>query len=374
VGERANYVVVKGGVARVGYSPWGAYDVADELRYGPGIAKGMITEDAGQLMDPAFAEGGILVDVDLKLLIAFMWLRRPSAGPEAILRAAAARWPSDWTLRWDTRGVDAFAEHLASRGIEVAREAATQVPRSLPEVYEVRGGAPESHGFVLDGLFFALRGHDGGELILPDDWSGHDGQEAAWPAPGEWLQSELYPGATTGLRLLRPRDLCWWLNQAGEEHELWLVEAEQVVGVWRGVLAGRARLVRKLDWGVRTSRAWACDCVEHVLDLYGVAGDGRPRGALVAARKALDDGLWHIKARRRTACEEAGREAPNPQAALVAQAAACRYPSGARAQAALARGAPRTPTGFFDVPAVAAEERWQTQRLMERYLGIRLLD
>lgn len=145
MGQRANYVIVKGGQANAYFDNWGALGCAFILADGPDAATQAAeeTESTDELLDWAFAEGGYLIDYDQKKLIAFGLLEEVDGefdeefdeemededgeGEELTdyssldqwkthLESIAGNW-SGWLLAYDGRGVDAFALHLKQRGI-----------------------------------------------------------------------------------------------------------------------------------------------------------------------------------------------------------------------------------------------------------------
>lgn len=167
MGHRANFVVIRGGDARAYFDNWAALGCIHCLADGPEDAAASASEfeATDELLDWAFMEGGYLVDFDEKNLIVF-GLTEEDLGVEfsefdedeqeeggkqadeseeraadpvedeadddagedewdeeaerssalAYLQGIAPKWKG-WTLRWDQRGADAFAEHLARRGI-----------------------------------------------------------------------------------------------------------------------------------------------------------------------------------------------------------------------------------------------------------------
>jgi hypothetical protein len=151
MGHRANFVIIRGGAAKVYYDQWAALGAIHFFAAGPGeataSAEGFESDDG--LMDWAFAEGGYLIDWDQKLAIVFgdplgedlaefddivdefidefdaesMATTSPEGASEStdndpltMLRSAAPQW-AGWQLIWDDRGVDAFSEHLVRRQI-----------------------------------------------------------------------------------------------------------------------------------------------------------------------------------------------------------------------------------------------------------------
>lgn len=163
MGHRANFVLIRQGDARAFLDPWAALGSTWAFAAGPGeaVAAAELGAPTAELLDWAFAEAGYLLDFDERLAIVFGYpeigdfdpaeldgLEGPEGmlepggidpaerqelaqveaaleqGPLEFLRAIAPRWQG-WLLRWDDRGVDAFADHLARRGITTI---ATQPP------------------------------------------------------------------------------------------------------------------------------------------------------------------------------------------------------------------------------------------------------
>lgn len=143
--HRANYVVIREGAAKAYYEQWGALGCIYQFAGGPAdaLAATQAAAETNELLDWAFAEGGYLIDFDQRKAIVFGMPGDPidpaefdelegfdpaefeesarlekafEAGPEEFLRSIAAKW-AGWHLTWNDRGVDAFAAHLAARGI-----------------------------------------------------------------------------------------------------------------------------------------------------------------------------------------------------------------------------------------------------------------
>jgi hypothetical protein len=143
MGHRANFVFIKEGKAKAFYDQWAALGCIHAFAGGPDEALSITAgaEETDGLLDWAFAEGGYLLDFDEQRAIVFGTAETDfdpedfedadpddipemseldaaiQEGSEAFLKAIAPRWPG-WLLRWDDRGVDAFAEHLTRRGIQ----------------------------------------------------------------------------------------------------------------------------------------------------------------------------------------------------------------------------------------------------------------
>lgn len=151
MGHRANFVVIENGAAQAHYGNWAGLGAAFSIANGPGPAVEALKEfePTTELLDWAFAEGGFLIDFDQSLVIVFGELDDLSdefsefdeddegeVGDEDFddkeeddeesesysekygkyFEEIAPNWHG-WRLRYDDRGVDAFAEHLKLREI-----------------------------------------------------------------------------------------------------------------------------------------------------------------------------------------------------------------------------------------------------------------
>lgn len=147
MGHRANFIVIREAQATAYHDQWAALGSAYLLTDGPERAAAAVEpmEPTGELLEWGFAEGGFLLDFDERRLIALGYPEPIdlddfsaefgdqldaaemqettslndafSAGADGFLRQIAPAWQG-WLLVWDDRGVDAFAEHLQSRGID----------------------------------------------------------------------------------------------------------------------------------------------------------------------------------------------------------------------------------------------------------------
>ncbi len=142
MGHRANFVLIIDGKASAFHDQWAALGSTYSFAAGPEAARQaaqVSSQATSELLDWAFAEAGYLIDFDMKKAIvfgmpeplglddiedvppeAFGGLDGAEAalerGPADFLAAIAPKWKG-WLLCWDERGVDAFSEHLHSRGI-----------------------------------------------------------------------------------------------------------------------------------------------------------------------------------------------------------------------------------------------------------------
>ncbi|MCA9609195.1 MAG: hypothetical protein KC619_26520 [Myxococcales bacterium] len=152
MGHRANFVIIEDGEASAYVDGWAALGCTFAFAEGPRDAAtgARGCEPTDELLPWAFAEAGYLIDHDQRVAIVFgvpdydpqasddggwhaeTWAAI-EAGPEAFLRQIAPAW-SGWTLWWDDRGTDAFADHLAERGITSIAAAPPTDRRSFERV------------------------------------------------------------------------------------------------------------------------------------------------------------------------------------------------------------------------------------------------
>ncbi|MEM1204845.1 MAG: hypothetical protein AAGN66_16570 [Acidobacteriota bacterium] len=158
MGHRANFVILQSGVARAFFDPWAALGSTHGFALGPEHATraAEAAEPTEELLDWAFAEAGYLIDHDQKVAMVFGVPESGidvadleglegvdmgdlavagatdaalAEGPERFLELISPVWRG-WSLWWDDRGVDAFAEHLQVRSITTIT---TQPSSSPPE-------------------------------------------------------------------------------------------------------------------------------------------------------------------------------------------------------------------------------------------------
>ena len=158
MGHRANFVIIENGRATAYRDRWAALGCTFTLMDGPGEARSAArsSEPTTELMDWAFAEAGYLLDFDENRAIAFGHPDLPldddfleadtaaamnaamdalNQGPAEFFKHVAAKWRG-WTLVWDDRGVDAFAEHLARRSITVIQTQPASHPAKTADPVE----------------------------------------------------------------------------------------------------------------------------------------------------------------------------------------------------------------------------------------------
>lgn len=161
-------MLIQDGKARAFCDQWAA--LACTLSLEDGVKRLLkdvpkLYEAADELMDWAFAEAGFLIDTDERVCIAFgspdvdlddmpedyrdavrATLDAFDAGWPAFVEHIKKGWPG-YTMMWDGRGVDAFAEHLQRRGITTIKTAKPAHPKSVakkkPDVVLVPAATPK---------------------------------------------------------------------------------------------------------------------------------------------------------------------------------------------------------------------------------------
>jgi hypothetical protein len=230
--------------------------------------------------------------------------------------------------------------------------------------------------------------------VLNDDGSAFHGGIGKWPLPngkpGEWMpkldEKKLSP-CEYGYHLVKREHLVQWLGPAIFEAECH-PNAPFIYDSTKGVTS-QARLVRRLDWGEKKQRLFACDCAERVLPIFEKKqpNDKRPRAAIEVARrhatgqatdKELDAAMaaamaaaWDAAWAARDAWAAAGAAWAARAAGAAAGAAWAARAAGAAAGAAWdawAAGAAWAAAGDAWAAgaagaAGAAEIEWQTERL-----------
>ena len=127
------------------------------------------------------------------------------------------------------------------------------------------------------------------KFLRKDGTGPYSGQAWALPTddvPGEWMPeiTGALVACKNGYHLCREQDAVQWINIALYEAEY---DGERVDAADK-IVARRARLLRRVAaWNERAMRLFACDCAEHVLDLFErrCPGEDRPRQAIAVARR-----------------------------------------------------------------------------------------
>lgn len=180
--------------------------------------------------------------------------------------------------------------------------------------------------------------------VLRADGSAYHGGSGKWPLPngrpGAWVEvTGQLVACRRGLHVCRAEHLLAWLGPA-----IFTVETDgELLDAGDKLVARRARLLAPTVWTPGVAVTFAADCAERVLPIFeaGFPDDGRPRGAIEAART-------DVAARAAAEAEWAARAAAERE--WAARAAAARAAAQAAAQA-------------------AAEREWQTARLVELLHG-----
>ena len=218
--------------------------------------------------------------------------------------------------------------------------------------------------------------HGSGKWSLPTD----DG-------PGDWMPEISGPlvFCKNGYHACRPEDLAKWLGATIYELEY---RGEIIEGDEK-VVVQQARLIREIDtWTKRSMLLFAVDCAQHVLPVSETKYPDydRPRKAIEATRQVVNNAGPQNTARaalkaaaqnaraaasdltRMTAVEATASEDPAATAANAVLKAATNAAFAAETTALDDAAAAVARVVSFAIGAVAdiaAEEKWQTERLMQ---------
>jgi hypothetical protein len=112
MGERAQKVVIRDGRVTLYRDRWGGQSSIDVLRDGPTGLQNDLAESSpnAEWWDPAFAEGGYLVDFDRKCILLYSW---DAALAESCLSVISSAWPG-WSVTVAPEGVPDFQAHVSS--------------------------------------------------------------------------------------------------------------------------------------------------------------------------------------------------------------------------------------------------------------------
>jgi len=173
------------------------------------------------------------------------------------------------------------------------------------------------------------------------------GGECKW-AYRKWMPHiDNIEACRRGYHVCREQDLVYWLNEA-----IWEVEIKgETIELDDKVVASDARLVRKIKaWNEKAARLFACDCAEHVLKYARKQDRATLENTIAVARrfangKATKDELADARDAAWAAARAAARDAAWASARAAARDAAWAALAAAR-------------------DALAAERKWQTDRLM----------
>lgn len=164
--ERANYVIIRDGVAKAYYAPWGALSCLYVFASGPveaSICASIYPEDS-RLLRWDIADAGYLIDFDQKRAIVFgSTYSNPEeiernekiirelelincafkTSPMKYLQCIAPQW-SGWLISWDSRCIDAFSTYLQQNGIDTI----SYDPPFQPPIFQRIQGHPADEEIV----------------------------------------------------------------------------------------------------------------------------------------------------------------------------------------------------------------------------------
>jgi hypothetical protein len=148
-GERANYVLVRDGQWHLGYSHWGATEIARDIFWGPERALRVIEncETVESWLDEVWCQGAVLMDCDHQRLLFFgggdlahnLPLRR------VYLQMLTHFWPG-WELRWAHEGLLDIAQYVGvdSKKI-IVRDSDYENSPKLGRIRSLRRLGPNEH-------------------------------------------------------------------------------------------------------------------------------------------------------------------------------------------------------------------------------------
>jgi hypothetical protein len=160
LGERANYVLVRDGQWRLGYSHWGASEIARDIFWGPGRALRAMEscEPVESWLDEVWCQGAVLMDCDHQRLLFFaggaiehdLPLRR------VYLQMLGHFWLG-WELRWAHNGLLDIARYVGVDSNKImVRDSDYEKPPNLGRIRSLRRlGAGER------GIWFTVRDASG---------------------------------------------------------------------------------------------------------------------------------------------------------------------------------------------------------------------
>ncbi len=136
MGSRASYVIVQDGRPEAYFARWGGQTVDQALVAGPQGAVEFIRlcEAADDIMDNIWAEGGIAIDLDRKVLRFFSWMMKPSHLRRVLRPAIQAIW-AGLDVAWAEHGIVDIASHFgweADRVLDSKDSANSSAQRAIP--------------------------------------------------------------------------------------------------------------------------------------------------------------------------------------------------------------------------------------------------
>ncbi|MCB9521412.1 MAG: hypothetical protein H6708_31545 [Kofleriaceae bacterium] len=218
MGQRANLVVIAGGRIELFYSHWRATTLPDEIFFGPAHAERMIRAqrseaDGAEWLDEVWAEGGVVLDHDRRLLL--FWggedLEYDIAERRVFLALMRGPWRG-WDVRWAYEGIADLADAC---GVPRARVLVDRADDAGP----IDLAAPEDPSWVSGAV--SARLDDGTIRIFPLD--SHrpmivraDAVRAAAAVGRDELHLPELPSAGTHVDLVRGTIELWYAHPAAE--------------------------------------------------------------------------------------------------------------------------------------------------------------
>lgn len=156
MGSRANIVVIEDGCTAIYYHQWVAQDMDSLIILGESNMQFFLEsecdleEDDCSLMDNVWAEGGLLMDYDHKLLMWFGGEDSEGCKPylEALIELLRLAWPG-WDIRWADKGNYDFGVYLGLDEDELVRIAGAKQELAVGNIHSIARDSPEDQMGVL---------------------------------------------------------------------------------------------------------------------------------------------------------------------------------------------------------------------------------
>ena len=113
MGERAQKVVIRENRVELSWTQWGGQSCAVALLGGTAGSQSDLedSDPTDAWMDPAFAEGGYLVDFDRKAMLLYSW---DGELLRSVIERLPAIWPN-WSIEMVQDGIPDFRNHIDCR-------------------------------------------------------------------------------------------------------------------------------------------------------------------------------------------------------------------------------------------------------------------
>jgi hypothetical protein len=160
LGERANYVLVRGGQWRLRYSHWGATEIARDVFWGPERALRVIEscELVESWLDEVWCQGAVLMDCDHQRLLFFGGgaLEHDLPLQRIYLQMLAHTWRG-WQVQWAYNGILDIARYVAVESNKiVVRDSDYEKPPKIGRIRSLRRLGPNEQG-----IWFTVRDANG---------------------------------------------------------------------------------------------------------------------------------------------------------------------------------------------------------------------